>query len=433
MALGPGDDTIYAPATGMAGAAIAVVRVSGPRAGDVLRGLTGKRLAAPRYAALSKLWDHDGSLLDEALVLWFPAGASYTGEPMAEIQCHGGRGVLRAVMSRIAMFDGVRLAEPGEFTRRAVLAGRMDLIEAEGLGDLVAAETDAQRRQAQNQMSGVVSARLEEWRADLIRARALVEATIDWADEEVPEDVSPEVATLIAKVTASLRDALGSARAGRELRDGFEVALIGPPNVGKSSLLNALAGREAAIVSRTPGTTRDVIELRYDLDGLPVIFLDTAGLRETSEEIEAEGIRRAAASAEAAALRLHLTASDVPMTETGLWQDGDLKVGTKADLAETQGDVSVSAETGAGLPELLAMIRTRLADRVGEAGLLVSERQETAARQCLEACETAAEATDAEIMADDLRRAIAALDRLTGRRDVEDILGVVFGEFCLGK
>ncbi|MFK7941714.1 MAG: tRNA uridine-5-carboxymethylaminomethyl(34) synthesis GTPase MnmE [Paracoccaceae bacterium] len=430
-------DTIYAPATGMTGAAIAVLRISGPKAGYVLEAITGKPLPAPRFAALRQLLDADRAMLDEALVLWFPEGASYTGEPMVEIQCHGGRAVLQAVMKRIADFDGVRLADPGEFTKRAVLAGRMDLVEAEGLGDLVAAETDAQRRQAQRQMSGEVSAQLESWRSDLIRARALIEATIDWADEEVPEDVSPEVGALLSGVVAGLQSALGTTRKGRELRDGFEVALIGPPNVGKSSLLNVLAGRDAAIVSATPGTTRDVIELRYDLDGLPVVFLDTAGLRETADGIEAEGIRRTETRARSAALRLHLVSADInACAGTEFWQEGDVSVCTKVDLAEIHADLSVSAETGQGISTLLSEIGSRLKGRISEAALLVSERQEIAAGDCLDACNRAVSfvaATPVEMVAEELRSAIHALDRLTGQRDVEDILGVVFGEFCLGK
>ena len=426
-------DTIYAPATGQGGAAIAVIRISGPMVATIVQSIAGD-LPKPRMAALRDIRAAGGEVLDEALVLWFPEGASYTGEEMAEIQCHGGRAVLRALMSRIGEFENTRLAEPGEFTRRAVMAGRMGLIEAEGLGDLVAAETEAQRRQALQQKSGSAAIRIEAWRAKLLRARALVEATIDWADEEVPEDVSPEVSTLVGEVVSDLRAALDHVARGSELRDGYEVALIGPPNVGKSSLLNALAGRDAAIVSSTPGTTRDVIELRYDLDGLPVVFLDTAGLRDTGDGIEAEGIRLAEARAAGAALRLHLVCHDAErFASDKLHREGDIVVGTKSDLGSVPSDVSVSVVSGSGLPALLDLVKDCLSGRIPVDAVLVNERQQAGAEECLQLCLVADLGAESELLADDLRRAIRALDRLTGRRDVEDILGVVFGEFCLGK
>lgn len=431
-------DTIYAPATGHAGAAIAIVRISGPAAGDVLKKLTGRPTPSPRQASVRRIFDDAGQDVDESLVLWFPGSNTFTGEPLVEIQCHGGRAVLHGILAAVAACEGTRLAEPGEFTRRAVLNGRIGLLEAEGLGDLVAAETEAQRAQARRAMSGAVSQALLVWREKLIRARALVEATIDWADEDVPENVAPEVAVLITDVADAIRSELGRTHGARQIRNGFEVALIGPPNAGKSSLLNALAGREAAIVSSSPGTTRDVVELRFDLNGLPVTFLDTAGLREAEDGIEAEGIRRATSRAGAAALRLHLHSADTSSDgwDHVLWQPGDLKVWSKCDLGAEEADVAVSVQTGEGLTKLLSLIASRLKITLVPDALLTHAWQEQVAGHVLATCEACLEnlkCLPAELLAEELRSVIAGMDRLTGKKDVEDFLDVVFSSFCLGK
>jgi tRNA modification GTPase len=429
--------TIYAPATGPGRAGIAVIRISGPAADDVLRALTRRPLPEPRRAALRRL-RRGGALIDEALVLRFEAGASFTGEAMAELHVHGGRAVQQAVLDAIEAVPGTRLAEPGEFTLRAFRNGRIDLAEVEALGDLLAAETEAQRAQAAALLGGALHRRAEAWRATLTRALSLVEVTIDWADEEVPEDVGPEVGDLICGVAREIRHELAVSEGAERVRSGLEVALVGAPNAGKSSLLNALAGREAAITSPHPGTTRDVVELRYDLSGLPVVFLDTAGLRAARDEIEAEGVSRAWRRAEGASLRVLLSAPDAPLPEeaVALRMQGDIEVRTKADLVGCAGGgLAVSAVTGEGLDGLLAALRERLSGAAG-GGLVVHRRQRQALATGAEALETAAAGLDSlgpELVSEEVRRAVRALERLIGRIDVENVLDEVFGSFCLGK
>lgn len=431
-------DTIFAPATGPGRAAVAVIRISGPRTDAALRGLGVARLPAHRRAGLRRLRDAAGELLDEALVLRFAPGRSYTGEAMAELHCHGSRAVVAAVLRALAAQPGLRLAEPGEFTRRALEAGRMDLPAVEALGDLIAAETEAQRRLAVRGLAGELGARAEAWRRRLVRAAALVEATLDWADEDVPEEVSPEVAALIGEVRAAIERELALAEGARQLREGFEVAILGRPNAGKSSLFNALAGREAAIVSPRPGTTRDVLELRYDLAGLPVVFLDTAGLRATGDTIEGEGVARAESRAAAATLRLFLRAADAPPAEAEarLRREGDIVVWSKADLGPGPGDVAVSARTGAGVEALLRRIGETLSSRIAGNGLAGHLRQQRALAEAAAALGGAAGRLAegrVELCAEELRGAFRALERLVGRVDVEDVLDEVFARFCLGK
>ncbi|HSF96063.1 MAG TPA: tRNA uridine-5-carboxymethylaminomethyl(34) synthesis GTPase MnmE [Thermohalobaculum sp.] len=431
-------ETIFAPASGHGRAGISVIRISGPEADAALSRLTGRKLPPQRQAALRELRDSDGGVLDQALVLRFAAGASYTGEPVVELQCHGGRAVTGAVLAALSELPGCRLAEPGEFTRRAFEAGRMDLAEVEALGDLLAAETELQRRQAIRGLGGSLQRQAEAWRRDLLRAAALVEVTIDWADEEVPENVSPEVAGLLENVEAGIDRELALSMGAERLRTGFEVAVLGAPNSGKSTLINNLAGRDMAITSPLPGTTRDVLELRYDLDGLPVVFLDTAGLRDAEDEIEHEGISRAAARAEAAEMRLFLRASDAPPPEreAALWRPGDLRVWSKSDLGQGDGDISISAQTGDGLPELIRLIARELAGRAGGDGLVSHARQRRAlesAREALVRARIMVETAEAELLAEELRGATVDLERLVGRIGVEDVLGEVFATFCLGK
>jgi tRNA modification GTPase len=392
-------------------------------------------LPPPRTAGLRRLtWD--GELLDEALVLTFAKGASFTGEDVVELHVHGGPAVVGAVLRALAAQPSLRLAEPGEFTRRALENGVLDLAQVEGLADLIDAETEAQRRQAVRVLSGSVGQKVEGWRRDLIRAGALLEATIDFADEEVPVDVSPEVLALIDRLMADLgREAAGVAAAER-IRDGFEVAIVGAPNAGKSTLLNQLAGREAAITSEIAGTTRDVIEVRMEIAGLPVTFLDTAGLRETDDRLEQAGIERAISRAEAADLRLFLTDGD-PLV--GLQpKSEDLVVQGKADTISSASDLAVSGLTGAGVPELMMRIGEILQARVGSAGALVRERHRLAVTAAIAAlaesrAEVVREDSRVELAAEHLRRAVIALDALIGRVDVDELLGEIFASFCIGK
>ncbi len=433
-------DTIYALSTARGRAAVAVIRVSGPHADDALSALASP-LPALRRAALRTLRrPSDGQPLDQALVLRFQDARSFTGENSFEIQCHGSPAVIAALLDALSALPGLRLAEPGEFTRRALENGRLDLLEAEALADLVNAETESQRRQALRAMRGDLGDRAASWRADLIRARALVEAVMDFADEEVPEDVAPEVVTLIGRTTSGIQEALAGSAAAERIRDGFEVALIGPPNAGKSTLLNALARREAAITSEVAGTTRDVIEVHMDLAGLPVTLLDTAGLRDTEDFLEKLGIDRARTRAAEADLRLHLVPPGQPAPPDGSLTDDDLIVFTKSDLglATNCAGPSVSALTGCGVDDLAALVASRLEPRAAGASSVTRRRQ----RDALEDALPHLAAADSrlregepglDLAAEELRLATQALETLLGRVDAERILDDIFSEFCLGK
>ncbi len=427
-------DTIYALASARGKAGVAVVRLSGPLSWEAVAVLAG-RLPAPRQVALRRL-TRGGEVLDEALVLIFAAGASFTGEESAELHLHGGPAVVSSVLRALADRPGLRPAGPGEFTRRAMLNGRLDLAQVEGLADLIDAETEAQRRQAVRTMSGAVGARAAGWRADLLQALALVEAGIDFADEDVPVDVWPEVRAVIGRLDADLtREAAGSVVAER-LRDGFEVAILGAPNAGKSTLLNRIAGRDVAITSPVPGTTRDVLEVRLDLGGLPVTLLDTAGLRETADVVEGIGVARARARASEADLRVILTGPEgapegiVPTVE-------DIVLRGRVDEAEP-GAEGVSGLTGAGVDALLARIESVLARRSLTAGVLTHDRHRRAVTGALAALTAAREGAEAgmpqaEIVAEDLRTARRKLESLIGTVDTEAVLGEIFGRFCIGK
>ena len=426
-------DTIYALATARGRSGLAVVRISGPGASAAGLALCGP-LPAVRVAGLRRLvWD--GELLDEALVVSFAEGASFTGEAVVELHCHGGPAVVGAVLRALSAQPGLRLAEPGEFTRRALENGVLDLAQVEGLADLIDAETEAQRRQAVRLLSGSVGRRVDGWRRDLIRAGALLEATIDFADEDVPVDVSPEVLALIDGLMADLGREAEGVTAAERIRDGFEVAIVGAPNAGKSTLLNQLAGREAAITSEIAGTTRDVIEVRMEIAGLPVTFLDTAGLRDTEDRLERAGIERALARAESADLRLFLTdGSELPLVPVG----DDLVVLGKVDTKSGWSGLAVSGKTGQGVPELMARIGEILGERVGSAGALVRERHRVAVTTAIRSlAESRAEVvrpdSRVELAAEHLRQAVRALDALVGRVDVDDLLGEIFASFCIGK
>ncbi len=427
-------DTIYALATARGKAGVAVIRLSGPQSRSAVTAL-GATLPKPRQAGLRRLRGHDGVALDEALVLHFPHGSSFTGEEVVELHLHGSTAIVTAVLRELSLVDGCRLAEPGEFTRRALENERLDLAQVEGLSDLIEAETEAQRRQALRVLSGSIGKRAEEWRSNLIRAMALLEVTIDFADEEVPVDVSPEVLDLLDRVRRDLLAEQSGISSAERIREGFEVAIVGPPNAGKSTLLNALAGREAAITSEFAGTTRDVIEVRMDLGGLPVTVLDTAGLRETTDYVEGIGIDRARERAQLADLRVFLldgTDVDLGLTPSG----ADIVVYGKADLGQT--GATVSGKTGQGVTELIEQVTAILSERAAGAGTLTRERHRIAILHALASIDmaenhvrTAPDLT--EIAAEELRSAVRALDSLVGRVDVEHILDEIFSSFCLGK
>jgi tRNA modification GTPase len=450
-------DTIFALSSGRPPAAIAVVRVSGPRAGFALEKMIG-RVPAPRYAALARLRDPaSGDVIDEGLVLWFPGPNSETGEDIAELQVHGGRAVIAAVLAALGKLEGLRHAEAGEFTRRAFENGRMDLTAVEGLADLVAAETQAQRRQAYQHLKGLLGARAETWRQRLIEALALVEAGIDFSDEDdVPKDLMARALAIIRPLAEEIGQA--GAGQGERLREGLRVAIAGPPNAGKSTLFNRLARREAAIVSPFPGTTRDVLEVHLDLGGYPVTVLDTAGIRETNDPVEREGVRRASEQAAGADLvlwvidatalesqaKLSERASQAPVgsafwvvvNKTDLIGKGEIpRVESRFDRELTVH--LLSSRTAAGVDELVNAL-TRFADRffTPEPALVTRERQRSHLKEtvlALQGAQQAAQDGREEIMAEQLRLATRALGKLLGRVDVEDILDVIFRDFCIGK
>lgn len=427
-------DTIFAPASGRTKAGVAVIRISGPRAGQVLDVLCGA-CPAPRIAALRELRGCDG-LLDQALVILFEKGASFTGEEVVELHLHGSQAVVSAVLAELSSFDGLRMADPGEFTRRALENECLDLAQVEGLADLIDAETEAQRKQALKVLSGALGDVASGWRTDLIRAAALIEATIDFADEEVPVDVSPEVTDLITKVQTELGVQLSGIDVSERIRDGFEVAIIGAPNVGKSTLLNALAGREAAITSEYAGTTRDVVEVRMDLAGLPVTVLDTAGIRETEDHVEGIGIERAKSRAAEADIRVFLMEGEDE--DHGIeFIDGDIQLRAKADL-HTDIPNAISGKTGAGVSELVAHLREELLKRSASASIATRERHRIAMQRAMSSMEStlfelSLGSERSELAAEELRTAIRALDALIGRVDVENLLDEIFSSFCIGK
>lgn len=426
-------DTIFAPATARGKAGVAVVRVSGPRAWAAAEVFCGK-LPEPRRAVRRTI-RFAGELLDDALLLLFEEGRSFTGEAVAEFQLHGSVAVVDAVLRALASIEGLRPAVAGEFTRRALESGRLDLAQVEGLADLIEAETQAQRRQAMRALSGSVGRLAEGWRRRLVRAAALLEATIDFVDEDVPAEVIPEVSVLLEEVLAELEHEIRGSLVAERVRDGFEVAVVGRPNIGKSTLVNHLARRDVALTSEHAGTTRDVIEARLELVGLPVTLLDTAGLRETADPVEKMGVKRARERARAADLRVFLIE---PGGEPfGLEPEGDDIVLTgKADLHPGTGD-AISGLTGAGAEELLRRLADVLSRRAAGAGAMGHARQRLALERASAALEDAMGGlrmgAGVEVAAEDLRRALHALDALVGRVDAEHILDEVFASFCIGK
>lgn len=430
-------DTIFAPASGFGRAGVCVVRVSGPGARLVFDRMAGG-LSAPRRLSLRRIAHPlTGETLDQALVAWFPGPGSFTGEDQAEIQIHGGLAVRQAVLSALSALPGFRPAEPGEFTRRAFLGGRMDLSAVEGLADLIDAETEHQRRQALRQLEGGLGAQAEAWRAELIRIQALLEAALDFADEgDVPETLEDEARGAARRVSDALAAVLADARRGERLREGFHVVLAGPPNAGKSTLLNALARREVAIVSAIPGTTRDVIETRCDLDGVPVVFADTAGLRETADLVEGEGVARARRRIDDADLVLWLDPVDAPAPPPAA-MERTLHVVTKIDLGPApadRGTIAVSAGSGTGLPELLEAVANAARGALGEGDALITrERHRKAIEDARAAIGRGLAVAETELFAEEIRLAARAIGRISGRVDVEDVLDRLFSSFCIGK
>lgn len=452
-------DTIFALSSAAGQAGVAVFRISGPLAGEALEALSGAR-PAPRQARLLSLRDpQDAVEIDRALVLWFPAPRSFTGEDVAELHVHGGRSVLAGVVKALSGLKGLRPAEAGDFTRRAFDNGKLDLSEVEGLSDLIAAETEAQRRQALRQMDGALSRLSESWKSQLVGILAHVEAVIDFPDEELPESVEREIEGKLASLEAEIARHLNDGAVGERLRDGLNVAILGAPNAGKSSLLNALAKRDAAIVSEFAGTTRDVVEVHLDLNGYPMTLADTAGLRELdgSDEvrIEVEGIRRARAWAETADLKLAVfDLTNWPRLDDAtmaLLDDSSVVVLNKSDLGapapseidafnhfEDKDVVLISARDSTGVPDLITCLGRKAAELLelaGEAPVITRSRHRAAFQDCLEGLWRArsTEITDCELFAEDLRIAIRALGRIAGRVDVEDLLDVIFRDFCIGK
>jgi tRNA modification GTPase len=442
-------DTIVALATGAGRAGVAVIRLSGPAAGATLKALTARDLPKPRIATREAFCDpRSGVSLDDGIALWFPGPRSFTGEDVAELHVHGGPAVIAAVIDACLSQPGVRVAEPGEYTRRAFENGKLDLAEAEGLADLVDAETEGQRRQALRQRRGALSSVYEGWRGRLIEAAALIEAEIDFPDEDLPGALAQRAGPILQTLAADMASHLDDAHRGERIRDGFRIAIIGPPNAGKSSLLNALAQRQAAIVSDLPGTTRDVVETRQVMAGFPVWIADTAGLREAADAIEAEGIRRALERAEEADLRLGLVeaGAELPRSLREALQPGDVVVRSKLDLSrlgrrpvtpEVAGEVWVSALTGEGMVELAALLSDRVREALGreEAPVLTRARHRRLVEEARGALLRAIPALDqgAELAAEDVRVAADQIGRLTGRIDVEDLLGEIFSSFCIGK
>ncbi|GAB4361372.1 MAG: tRNA uridine-5-carboxymethylaminomethyl(34) synthesis GTPase MnmE [Oricola sp.] len=433
-------DTIYALSSGALPSGVAVVRLSGPQAGPVLAALSGG-LPPARSAVLRSIRSRNDLEIDRGLVMWFPAPGSFTGEDCAEFHLHGGRAVVDRLLAELAGFEGLRLAEPGEFSRRAFANGKFDLTGAEGLADLIAAETEAQRVLALSQASGALRDLYEGWQDRLLHARAMIEAEIDFADEDdVPGSVSGRVWADMDALADEMRAHIAGAKRASAVRDGFRIVIIGAPNAGKSSLMNALAGSDVAIVSDEPGTTRDVVEARLQLGGKLAVVSDTAGIRPDAGPVEAEGIRRALARAGEADLVLHLS-------DTGCWDAADLvgdapvwKIASKADLGNgtlPAGTLPVSVKKPDGLEALLDSLTKHMDSAVGRdvSALPTRQRHLDHLRVSLTEIERAVGGEDLplELRAESLRIAAYSLGRITGQHGVEDVLGVIFSEFCIGK
>jgi len=437
-------DTIYALATPAGRSGVAVVRISGPNARAALAALTDRDLPKPRVATLRRLIGKDEVPIDDALALWFPAPRSFTGEDVAELHLHGGPAVIAATLAALSVQQGLRLAEPGEFTRRAFDHDKLDLAQVEGIADLIAAETEMQRRQALRQAEGALSRRLETWRTDLARVLARLEAYIDFPDEDLPQQLLTSTEHEIGQIADTLGQELAG-HAAERLRDGLTIAILGAPNVGKSSIINRLSQREAAIVSSIAGTTRDVIEVRMDVAGYPVTLADTAGLRASADEIEAEGVRRALGRAEHADLKLLVfdggSWPGVDPETAKLIDDQAICVVNKADLlrepepvaVEGRAALKLSCKTGLGFDAVVGEIAGRAKGAMSGGEVLTRARHRAAVEEAKAALDRARVAGQLELKAEDLRLAVRAIGRIAGRVDVEEVLDLIFKEFCIGK
>jgi tRNA modification GTPase len=430
-------DTIFALSSGRGRAGVAVIRVSGRLAASVLAELAGPDVK-PRQATLRTLRDGE-RVLDHALVLWFPAPASFTGEDVAEFHVHGGSAIVNALLEALGERPGLRPADPGEFTRRAVENGKFDLTQAEALADLIEAETEGQRHQALQQYEGALLRLYEGWRERLIKAAAWAEAAIDFSDEELPIDVMSRARSSAEQILAEISEHLENGRRGELVRDGVYLTLIGLPNTGKSSLLNALVKRDVAIVSEIPGTTRDVLEARLNLGGYPVIVVDTAGLRTSTDPIEREGVRRATERAQASDITLLLLDGTAEDPFSGLGEPkATLTVWNKSDLPwpQPRDGLKISAKTGEGFSELLSLLEKNVQKALeikSNSPVFTRARHRHELEAARSALERATAASQSELMAEDLRLALRALGRITGRVDIEELLDVIFRDFCIGK
>ncbi len=435
-------NTIYALASAPGKAGVAIIRISGPQAGAALHFLGLKDLPEARLATLATL-RHDHKTLDRALVLRFTAPHSFTGEDVVELHLHGGRAVVQSVLEALAACPGLRLAEPGEFTRRAFINDKMDLAQAEGLADLIDAQTEAQHRQALRQMGGNASKRVSALREQILAPLALLEAYIDFPDEEIPEEVLAETTARVAALSAEIQSLMNDGGVGEKIRDGIEIVIMGPPNAGKSSLLNCLSKREAAIVSDEPGTTRDTIEVHLELSGYEVTLVDTAGLREASGSIEAEGIKRAKNRGENAELTLTLldatTAAEQYSQMADLLGTKNLLVVNKTDLKTgvklPQNYLAVSVHSGDGIDALIAAIQNRVVALMESAPspLITRARHREALRDASLVLSRWNLALPLELACEELRVAATCLGKITGKIWVDDVLDLIFSRFCIGK
>ncbi len=433
-------DTIYALSSGAGKGGVAVLRLSGDKALSVAQALTGQVDFEPRYAYFKTLRRADGIALDQSVVIYFKAPHSFTGEDVVEFHVHGGRGVIESVFDAFAAFDGVRPAERGEYSRRAVINGKMDLTAAEGLMDLIDAQTEQQRRLALTQLEGRLGALYDGWRGDLKRDMAYLEAFIDFPEEEIPPEKEAEIDENVRALLTKIETHLNDNERGQRLRDGFQIALVGVPNAGKSSLMNALTERDVAIVSQTAGTTRDVVEAHLDVAGFPVILADTAGLREDSGEIEAEGIRRAVRKAEESDLILHVrdlsnpVADELPET---LKSVPVLTVWNKSDKTQERPETGfvISAKNNIGISELWNKIKAILKENLTPPtdGIITRARYRTALKECAACLARSLHVAELELKAEELRLAARALGRITGRIETDELLDVIFRDFCIGK
>jgi tRNA modification GTPase len=439
-------DSIFALASGGGRAALGVYRLSGPLVTETLQTLSGMAMPKPRQASLRLLKSAEGQIIDQAMILWFPAPASFTGEDVAELHCHGGRAVAEALTEALLNL-GWRPAEPGEFSQRAFVAGKLDLTQAEAIADLVAADTAAQRRQALGQLAGALGQLYEEWRARLLGIQAHLEAAIDFAEEDLPRGLIEQAGRDLDHLADQIEAHLTDQRRGERLRDGLRVALLGAPNAGKSSLLNRLSGRDAAIVSSLAGTTRDVIEVTLDVAGYPLILADTAGLRQNTDALEQEGVRRARDQAARADIK-------ILVLDGGLWPNSDaesmalldqdtLVVLNKSDLLTGDAPICLashpvivlSAQSGAGLDQLWQALTARAEALLSPSSgpSLTRARHRSALSDALRGLRRAAQETLPELVAEDVRASVRALGKITGRVDVEMMLDLIFREFCIGK